>query len=126
MATRFKDLHPAEQNAFDVFIAGTNIAGGMDGYRRLLDVVLRQMVADHGGAAVQYVQGLFPKDQNKFLIWSGSHEAWWKAYGMGYTTDRDEAGIYTSEDLARYQLDGTSNLRRGKPTTCDVLVPVED
>lgn len=29
-----------------------------------------------------------------FYIWSNEHQAWWKPASNGYTTDRNEAGIY--------------------------------
>jgi hypothetical protein len=28
------------------------------------------------------------------LIWSGEHRAWWRGGAAGYTTDRNEAGVY--------------------------------
>ena len=127
--TTYSDLAPAEQRAFDSFIEGTNVEGDVDGYRRLLEVVCRQFVADHGGWAIQVFRDLLPPaDSSKYLIWSGSHNAWWKPEGQaGYTTDRALAGVYAVEDLRRFRLDGTDNLdHQGRPTRCDVLVQAKD
>lgn len=35
------------------------------------------------------------------LIWSGEHRAWWRANGNGYTTVREDAGVYTRDDAIR-------------------------
>lgn len=67
-------------------------------------------------------------NRNKtFLIWSGKHKAWWNAHGLGYTNDRASAGRFTLFDLDELSLDGTYHLdRQGKPTRCDVLVPIDE
>lgn len=67
-------------------------------------------------------------NRNKmFLIWSGKHKAWWNAHGHGYTKDRASAGRFTLIDLDELWLDGTRHLnRQGRPTLCDVLVPIDD
>lgn len=31
-------------------------------------------------------------------IWSNEHRAWWRPEGCGYTTNVNEAGIYTFKD----------------------------
>lgn len=48
----------------------------------------------------------WPKLREPFLgqvvvIWSGEHEAWWRANGGGYTTVEAEAGLYSFEDAWR-------------------------
>lgn len=65
-------------------------------------------------------------DVMKFLIWSQSHKAWWRAEGNGYTARRSEAGVYTVEDLERQRLDGTRWLGGDTkpPKGCDVLVVI--
>jgi hypothetical protein len=40
----------------------------------------------------------------RFKIWSFEKKAWWKAFGRGYTTKRAEAGVYSFQDLAKYNL----------------------
>jgi hypothetical protein len=39
-----------------------------------------------------------------FKIWSFEKQAWWKASGRGYTTKRAEAGVYSIQDLGKYNL----------------------
>ena len=39
-----------------------------------------------------------------FKIWSFEKKAWWKASGGGYTTIRAEAGVYSIQDLGRFNL----------------------
>jgi hypothetical protein len=34
----------------------------------------------------------------KVLIWSGEHLAWWRPNAAGYTTVRENAGVYLFED----------------------------
>lgn len=55
----------------------------------------------------------------KFLIWSMSHEAWWKVDARGYTTCRSEAGRYSLTQVSK------CSLNRGEgegPEGADVLV----
>lgn len=33
--------------------------------------------------------------ETKWYIWSIEHSAWWKPNNMGYTTNKDEAGLYS-------------------------------
>ena len=57
--TKFSDLTPAERAGFQAFIRATNDVGGVEGYRRLLEVVVRGIVADHGEAqTVQILKDL--------------------------------------------------------------------
>jgi hypothetical protein len=39
-----------------------------------------------------------------FKIWSFRKGAWWRASGGGYTTNRAEAGVYSTQDLRSYNL----------------------
>lgn len=41
-------------------------------------------------------------DNEKWLIWSNEHEAWWKPNGNGYTNDRSLAGLYSLSDAIMY------------------------
>lgn len=127
-ATKYRDLKPVEQLAIDTFIDATNFEGGVYGYRRLLEVVFHQIVADHGNAGVQVFMGLVSPSRSAsvFVIWSWKEKRWWKSDGEGYTTDWNEAGKFTLEDLDGLSLDGTAHLDlQGWPTQCDVLIPVE-
>lgn len=40
-----------------------------------------------------------------YYIWSLEHEAWWRPERNGYTTDVNEAGLYTREQAADITLD---------------------
>ena len=37
----------------------------------------------------------------KFYIWSFEHNKWWAPHSIGYTSNIDEAGIYTFEDATK-------------------------
>lgn len=130
--TSFSDLVPAEQRAYDAFIEGTNVEGGLDGYRRLLEVVCTALDADHGLAGVQILRDLVqakegPKaHETRFLVWSQQHEAWWLPEGDGFTVSRSPAGVFTSEELEIYHLQGVGRSGQGEPVDCDVLVLVEE
>ena len=40
-----------------------------------------------------------------------SAKGWWKANGLGYTQNEQEAGIFTGEELANHHLDGCTLYR---------------
>ena len=40
-----------------------------------------------------------------------SAKGWWKANGLGYTQNEQEAGILTGEELANHHLDGCTLYR---------------
>ncbi len=41
-----------------------------------------------------------------YIIKDGEGRGWWKPKGLGFTTERSEAGEFSGEDLAIYNLDG--------------------
>ncbi len=43
-----------------------------------------------------------PQPQVTYLLWSQKHQAWWKPYAWGYTTDTEQAGQFTEADAVRY------------------------
>lgn len=57
-----------------------------------------------------------------FFIYSFDHQAWWRAKAMGYTGNRDEAGIFTAEETQELNLDG---FKPGDTPRGDVLVRVD-
>lgn len=69
----------------------------------------RQLVRD----AVEAGIPLPPRDSEPCLIWSASHDAWWRPNECGYTRDLLTAGVYTREHAER--------CARG-----DRVVPLED
>ncbi len=58
-----------------------------------------------------------------FMIWSGSHRAWWKEDGLGYTVDKAKAGKFSIEDLENQMLDGLDP-DDATPAEADVLVRI--
>ncbi len=42
----------------------------------------------------------------KYRIKDSEGRGYWKSKGLGFTTDVQEAGIFTGEDLAKFNLDG--------------------
>jgi hypothetical protein len=61
-------------------------------------------------------------DDEKYLVWSIEHQAWWGPGRNGYVTDIDVAGIYSrgeAIDICRDALPG-----RPKPLFNEVPVPV--
>ncbi len=42
----------------------------------------------------------------QYRIKDGEGRGWWKSKGLGFTEDKDEAGVFNGEDLARFNLDG--------------------
>ena len=55
----------------------------------------------------------------KYLIYSFSQKAWWRADGAGYTKKRTEAGLYTIEEAERQRFSGNDH---GNSPKGDVLV----
>lgn len=53
--------------------------------------------------------------QNKYVIWSTEHRAWWKAESCGYTTETEDIGLYDLEDATNIVHD--SNIAVGKGQT---------
>jgi len=37
-----------------------------------------------------------------FRLWSNKHGMWWRANARGYTSEVDEAGLYTEERAVRH------------------------
>ena len=42
----------------------------------------------------------------QYRIKDGEGRGWWKPKGLGFTTEIEAAGIFTGEELARFNLDG--------------------
>jgi hypothetical protein len=40
-------------------------------------------------------------DEEKFLVWSNEHRAWWRPNSAGYTTNLADAGHYNREDAIK-------------------------
>lgn len=59
----------------------------------------------------------------KFMIWSGSNQAWWKPGGLGYTGDKAQAGIFSIKDLETQMLGGVDP-DDATPAMADVLVRI--
>ena len=57
-----------------------------------------------------------------YNLWSGRHQKWWKANGLGYTDDRAEAGRFDEEQTVASLLRSAGG---GDPklVTCAVIAP---
>jgi hypothetical protein len=65
----------------------------------------------------------------QYRIWDIRRKRWWKDRGMGYTTEKSEAGIYEQEDAMQTADPHTSeyvNLHRVETTETDMMRTRDD
>lgn len=43
-----------------------------------------------------------------YIIKDSENRGYWKPKGLGFTTERSEAGEFSGEELAKYNLDGVT------------------
>lgn len=43
-----------------------------------------------------------------YIIKDSEGRGWWKAKGLGFTTERSEAGEFSGAELGKYNLDGVT------------------
>ena len=60
------------------------------------------------------------KPEQRFRIWSNEHEAWWRPHFLGYTEDKEKAGIYTYAEIKKIY----KKLPEATPKAKDFLVAV--
>jgi hypothetical protein len=93
-----------------------------------LDVIISRIIRrrDVGAMsheqAVKEIMAAFAAAQgDRWLIWSNQHGMWWRAHGVGYTGQIEEAGRYSRREAERHvaqaTLDGQLTHRRIDPIT---------
>jgi len=63
--------------------------------------------------------------ENRYLIWSNEHGAWWRAGGYGYTSRVESAGRVSQEDALHICMKAMLG-RRGNAPFPEIPVRVED
>lgn len=59
-----------------------------------------------------------------FYIWSNEHNAWWRPGRMGYTTNKQNAGIYNSEEAEKIL--EQANVMCNEDNLNEIKIPVSE
>lgn len=64
--------------------------------------------------------------EQKYLIWSWEHDAWWAPNSNGYVSDRGDAGEYSYEEALKICLNANYGFYRGREKMpYEGMVPVK-
>jgi len=60
-------------------------------------------------------------ENEKFIIWSIEHNAWWMADQCGYTKIRDKAGTYSYQEACEI-IEGANKYSEDKPNEAMIKI----